>query len=64
MTTTRQEALAWLHQAPDASGECDRCHNDPRPLWMLPDDWDGGGGAWMYCEECYRQTVAGRIVRQ
>lgn len=55
---TAHEALAWLHQQPDAIGECDRCHNEPVKLWALPVELESEPDAhWLYCSGCYRKLV-------
>ena len=54
---TLSEALGWLRQAPDATGECDRCHGEHQ-LWALPLQIDSEPDAhWLYCRACYEQQV-------
>lgn len=55
---TLQEALSWLTQRADATGECDRCHKEPVAVWQLPMEIDREPDAhWMYCRECFRAVV-------
>lgn len=55
---TKREALQWLHQNPDAVGECDGCHKDNVKLWMLPIQIDTEMEAnWMYCRQCFAKSV-------
>ncbi len=54
---SKAEALSWLSQAPDAHGECDRCHKDAK-LWALPQELDTEPDAhWLYCSTCFRAIV-------
>jgi len=53
----RTEAMAWLKQAPDAKGECDRCHHEA-DLWSLPSEIETEPEAsWLYCSQCFRLII-------
>ena len=58
---TFTEALHWLDQPPDASGECDRCHDSPCSLWQLPQCIDTEPEShWSYCRACYAHIIGAR----
>lgn len=61
---TMAEALDWLSQKADASGECDRCHAEGKALWALPSVIDPEpDAAWLYCAECYRRILRSKFSR-
>lgn len=51
---TKMIEREWLNQRPDASGECDRCHQDDLALWEDQDQ----PGAFMYCKACWLKLLA------
>jgi len=53
---TKDEALGWLHEGPDAAGECDMCHREQH-LWELPQQLQYGDGEWMYCATCFKRII-------
>ncbi len=58
MPMTKREALSWLDQSADATGECDQCHKDDQALYTLPQELDLEPGAgWMFCRACFRKIV-------
>ena len=58
-----QEAMGWLDQEPDSSGECDGCHRDGG-LWQLPVEIDQEAAAqWLYCRKCFKKIVTRRLTR-
>lgn len=52
-----EQLIEMLQSAPDARGECDRCHSSPRDLWIIDDD---DPGEFAYCRPCVQQIVTKR----